>query len=390
MRAQRRRSRLLPLLYLLLGLLLLAVTLTGWGWFKDNFERRTKTVETGYSPAARRNPLLAAERFLQGLGIPAESRPGRGLLRELPSPEDTLIVNGLGPMNKARRDALRAWIESGGRLVVEAIDFASEEGELPRDNLLADLGVALMMTDDAKEAAQPEAVTDAYFAGFPDAVEIGFLAGYYLEDRYDLASDNLVADDLARMLQYEVGSGTVTVTSDNVFMTNKDIGHHDHALFLALLAAPPGTGKVWLLYDSDVPGLATLIWRSAPLAVISAVLLMLAAIWHIGSRLGPLVAAPGRLRRDLITHLQAGADFLWRHGRGGLQLRATQQRIEQAWSRRHPVLRDLPQSDRAHWIATQAGLPPNEVEVALYGRVAEPEADFIRISRTLQRLWMAL
>jgi hypothetical protein len=388
--AQRGRIRLRTLLYVVVGLLLLGLALTGWAWFQDNFERRTKTVQSGYSPAARRNPFLAAERFLQRLGVPAESRPGRALLRQLPSPEDTLIVNGLGPMNAARRAALQTWIESGGRLIVEAIDFASDDGELPRDNLLADLGVALMTTDVDEPADQPEVVTDAYFAGSPDAVEIGFLARYYLEDRYDLASGSLVADGLARMLQYEIGGGTVTVTSDKIFMTNEDIGNHDHALFLALLATPAGAGKVWLLYDSDVAGLDTLIWHSAAFAVISAVLLALVAVWHIGGQLGPLVSAPGRLRRDLLTHLQAGADFLWRHGRGGLQLRATQHRVEQAWVRRHPLLRDLPQTDRVHWIATQAGLPPHQVEAALYGRVADPESDFIRVSRTLQRLWAAL
>jgi hypothetical protein len=388
--AQPGRIRLLPLLYLLLGLLLMALAVKVWLWFGENFERRTKTVEIGDSPAARRNPFLAAERFLQGLGVSAESRPGRELLRALPSPEDTLIVNGLGPMSVARRAALRSWIESGGRLIVEAIELAPDDGELPRDNLLTELGVALMATDDAASAAQPEVVTDTYFPGFPDAVKIGFLAGYYLEDRYGRATGSLVVDGLARMLRYEVGSGTVTVTSDNVFMTNDDIGNHDHALFLALLAAPPGAGKVWLLYDSNVPSLATLVWRAAPFAVISALVLALAMVLHIGSRLGPLIVAPGRLRRDLLTHLQAGADFLWRHGRGGLQLRATQQRVEQAWVRRHPVLRDLPQSDRAHWIATQAGLPPDEVEAALYGRVADPEGDFIRVTGTLQRLWAAL
>lgn len=388
MSPHRGRTRLAHLLYVLLGLLLLVLAWRGWVWFEDNFERRTRTVEIGYSPAARRNPFLAAERYFEALGVPAESRPGRDLLRALPSADDTLIVNGLGPMSQSRREALRTWVESGGRLVVEAMELASDDGEPAGQNLVADLGAALLANEDS--AGDPEAVTDAYFAGFPDPVTIGFVAEYHLEDRYEQASGSLVADGLVRMLQYDLGTGTVTVTSDNVFMTNGDIGNHDHALFLTLLAAPPGTGKVWLLYDSDVPSLATLIWRSAPFAVISSLLLVLAAVWHIGSRLGPLIAPPGRVRRDLLAHLQAGADFLWRHGRGGLQLRATQQRVEQAWVRRHPVLRGLSQSDRAHWIATQAGLPPDAVNAALYGRVADPEADFVRISQTLQRLWAAL
>ena len=84
--------------------LILAAALTTW--FLNNFERRPREIETGFSAEARRNGFLAAERFLRRLDIDAESVSGRELLRDLPAPNDVLLVNGLGPLNQQRREAL--------------------------------------------------------------------------------------------------------------------------------------------------------------------------------------------------------------------------------------------------------------------------------------------
>ena len=75
-------------------------------------------------------------------------------------------------------------------------------------------------------------------------------------------------------------------------MTNSHIGRHDHALFLALLADPPGGGKVWLLYDSGMPLLGVLLWRPAPWAIVSSLGLLALYLWHLGGRLGPFVRGP--------------------------------------------------------------------------------------------------
>jgi hypothetical protein len=60
-------------------LLALGVVLAGgtWWWFERNFERQTRQVEQGQSAEARRNPFLAAERFLNRLGIDARSASAR-------------------------------------------------------------------------------------------------------------------------------------------------------------------------------------------------------------------------------------------------------------------------------------------------------------------------
>ena len=76
-------------------------------WFVGHLEQRTLTLPAPASTTARRNPFLAAERFLTRLGIPAESRSGRELLRQPPSITDTMLVRGLGRLDLRHRTRLR-------------------------------------------------------------------------------------------------------------------------------------------------------------------------------------------------------------------------------------------------------------------------------------------
>ena len=115
-----RRVELVELLPWLMGALVVLLSVAAWVWFERNFERQLREVPTGWSPAAKRNPFLAAEHFLRRVGIEVESVPGRDLLRDLPPPGDLLVVNGLDALNAERRQRLRDWLERGGRLLVEA------------------------------------------------------------------------------------------------------------------------------------------------------------------------------------------------------------------------------------------------------------------------------
>ena len=369
----------------LLGLLALTLASAGWFWFERNFEQRTRRVQVGYSAAARHNAYLAAERFLRRVGIDAQGVAGRNPLRELPPPGDMLVVNGLGPLNTARRDALGNWLQAGGRLLVEATEVIDPGAEPRANDFLADSGALLRVAKDATPGA--EVIAEVSLGDQGPRLQVGFLAGFYLEDRGGEASVLAAADGLPRLLQYKVGDGLLTVTSDDVFLTNGGIGRNDHALLLAALSA--GARKVWLIYDQAAPGLTTLIWRTAPQAVIAVLALLLAWLWHVGGRLGPLLPEPARERRDLLNHLEAAAEFMWRYGRGDRLMASARQRLEQAWLRRHPLLRDMPTEERARWLAEHSGLTSDEVFAALYQQEIA-EADFVRQSRTLQRLWAAL
>lgn len=374
--------------WLLAGLGAVLIT-AGLTWLLQNFELRSKEMDAGYSAAARRNPLLAAERILARLHIPVQSVSGRDLVRDLPPPTDTLVVNTLGVLNPERSAALHQWIERGGRLVVEASELWEEPDPTGAagDGFLDRYGVRLHRL--AAPVPDDEVIATVDFDGYPYALQIGLATRYFLEDGSEEAIDGIVAGGYLRLVQYQIGGGLLTVTNDNRPFTNAHIGHHDNALFLSLLARPPGEGKVWLLYDSAMPWLGDLLWRNAPFATVSFLCLTGLLIWHLGGRLGPFLPSPVGDRRDLIAHLHASADFLWRHGQEARVAMVTRERVEQAWLRHHPALRGLDRVERADWIGRRAGIAPQEVLQTLYPNTSKGN-DLVTETVLLQHLWARL
>lgn len=381
--------------------LLMAVTVTGWHWFTQHFERRVEQIDDGYSAAARNNAFLAAGQFLTSLGLQVTSVPGRALLRDLPPPTDTLLVRGLGPMTLVRQRQLSDWIEAGGHLVCEAMEVTEGDNAPRATDFLAGFGVLLRddgapadEDDEATSNADPapaaaKDINDPATAPAPP-LRVTFNPTYHLEDRDGVADETWSTKGLVRGLHIRRGDGLLTVLADTGFMTNRDIGQPDHALFLAQLVVPsprPG-GHLWIIYDSAVPDLATLLWHAAPRALIAGGLLVLLWLWSVGRRLGPVQGEPVRAQRDLLIHLAAAGEFLWRHGRGQVHLLASRRRVEGAWLRRHPLLRGLTPPARTRWLARHTGIPDEAIMAALYRRsgASDPLAD----ARTLQRLWLAL
>ena len=352
-------------------------------WFLGSFERRTERVDAGMSAEARRNPFLAAERFLRQVGIASESVGGRGPLRDLPPTGDALVVDGLGPLNEERRAALQSWIEAGGHLFLAPNGPAGDEVS-PRGDLAAAYGVRLRALEDV--APGETVVAKIAFEHHREALELELPAERVLLDTRGEADGAVSAQGHLRLLHYDVGAGQLTVISDMGAFTNGRIGGRDHALFLALLTQRRGGGKVWLLYSSDVPWLGALLWRHAPFALVSSGVLTLVTLWHLGGRLGPLLPSPQPRRRDLLAHLDALSEFHWRHGRGSHLLQVTRQRVQRALLRRHPRLRGLTLEERGAWVAHRSGLAVDRVRSALYPSGVS-DRGLIAETRVLQRLW---
>ena len=105
------------------ALVLLLLALLGWGirWFLDNHRWETLETRVGVSVEARRNPWLAAERFLRRLGRSVESQSGRRLMLQPPATPGVLIVKHLArALPEDRERILVDWIRAGGHLVLGA------------------------------------------------------------------------------------------------------------------------------------------------------------------------------------------------------------------------------------------------------------------------------
>ena len=394
------RNKLVPIVVsLLIALLVIAYI----GWFFANYEQRERLARSEASPDARRNPFLAAEHFLNRIGIPAESVKGRDRVIRLPSETDALVINNFATnLPPDRHVELVDWIERGGHLVLTPPRFWNSESKSSGSRLLDQFGIRLVrpnkksgakgdvkdaidqLTLDEDEAYDAAAsLVNIKFSEYADSVSVAFRDNRTLADLKNGASVSLGNQVGAHLLQLSMGDGRLTVLSDNQFLKNRQIGKEDHALFLSRLV--DDRGKVWLLYSSNMPSLPALLWANAPELLLSTMFLLGLLIWWQSRRSGPLLQIEEIPRRNIMEHLQAAAHFEWKKNRGRTGFKNSRESIGGRWNARVLALRNMSDDERCEWLATRTGLTPAAVQRALHSDFKD-ETEYAKITSALQVL----
>lgn len=125
-----------------LTLLLLASAAALFLYF---FERHTEEVDLGPGPEARRNPFLAAERFLDRLDIPHRRAENIAVLSTLRKNDALFLASSSQIYNDDRLRELLDWVEAGGHAIV--IAHRGGDGEHEQDLLLNALGLEVTSGD---------------------------------------------------------------------------------------------------------------------------------------------------------------------------------------------------------------------------------------------------
>lgn len=375
MRTERR------ILTLVLGgcALILGVSLTTWLF--TQFERVNERITLPPSLEARRNPLLAAERFLTRLEIEVRTPASGAGLCTLPPAGATLVIDGLRPLCPGGTVDLRAWIASGGR-VVTTPPAGHDGGGV---ELLERLGIHTRPVEQIKDADPTRLDLSPDTAPF----HIDFAAARVLVTDNKRKGRQAWAEQ-GHLVQHSLGRGELLVLSSLSFMRNRAIGEHDHARFTAWLSLPrTPDAQVWLVRAPGTgPALAELLWSLVPEALIAAAVLLGVWLWSLGARLGPREVAPGRQRRDLLEHLDASAAFLWRQGQFTTLMATTRRALQRRWAQRLP--HDSGNDPRA-WIeplARASGASPEALTRALLS-IPDSPRDCLVQAQHLHHLWHA-
>ena len=310
-----------------------------------------------------RNPLLAAERFLQRLDLQVESLSGREYLKTPPVEQGVLLVKDLGPsLPPQQEQALLDWVERGNHLIASLSQLTGEDEQ--QNHLFDVLGVQLLAIDDGDQPDQSLPV-ELLLPGHVEPIRVEFDASRGLQVEHDEVLWQISARQGYHLLSLPWGRGMVTLLSDNRFFNNSQIDQQDHALFLAYLMH--GYERVWLLYSSQMPTLPALVWRHAPQLVVSGAMLLLMLCWRLTLRSGPILVRRNPQRRSLLEHLQAAAEFLWKQDRAAGLLQRSQRQLENRWLSSHPHLQRMDQAERCRWLAERTGLSSLSIQKALYG-----------------------
>ncbi|SFP00583.1 protein of unknown function [Ectopseudomonas composti] len=391
-----RRAGFLLSMALLLGLGLFASYVLG------KLEPYDDVVEHGPSPEVASSPYLAAEHFLRKQGIAARRAEGLEVLDGLPSEGQTLmLLADRGNMTPRQVERVLQWTANGGHLLFIAERLWDEEEGKSGDLLLDLLGIQQYMSDDLddEEASEPEPESEAseaypqltklYLENEQAPAYIAFDTDFHLYDAQNRAHAWANSDSATHLLQLYHGDGLITVLSDPWIWQNRSINEYDHAWLLWYLSQD---SAVTLLYYADSDGLARLLLRHFPLALLVLALLIIATLWHVGVRHGPLLAPASRARRQLEEHLRASADFLLRRSGQHSLLKGLQQDINRRARRRHPGFEKLAVAEQWQVLARLTRLPTKDISQAM--RPLPPQrlsaSDFTRQVAHLQTLRNAL
>lgn len=394
-----RRTGFALAMALLLGLGLLASYVLG------KLEPYEDVIEHGPAPEVASSPYLAAEHFLRKQGIAARRAEGLDVLDGLPSEGQTLmLLADRGNMTSRQVERVLQWTAGGGHLLFIAERLWDEEEGKSGDLLLDLLGVQQYMSDelDDEEASEAEAeneqneeheaypqLTKLYLENEQAPAYIAFDTDFHLYDAQNRAHAWANSDSATHLLQLYHGDGLITVLSDPWIWQNRTINEYDHAWLLWYLSQD---SAVTLLYHADSDGLARLLLRHFPLALLVLGLLIIATLWHVGMRHGPLQAPASRARRQLEEHLRGSADFLLRHSGQHSLLRGLQQDINRRARRRHPGFEKLAVAEQWQVLGRLTRLPAKDISQAM--RPLPPQrlsaSDFTRQVAHLQTLRNAL
>jgi hypothetical protein len=345
-----------------------------------NLEWGEKQVWVGWQGEARTNPYLAAQRFLNRSGWPAEGSHGLPM-RVLTGAEQAIVIlptrsRRLSPGQVA---ALRAFIERGGLLLAAGAGTEDPVIAETQDLLLAAFGARLVASNwweqlQDKSPLEKQAFQDAHHTL---AVKVGedpapicrvrFALGSRLEDRSGFAEAAIGDDTGLKLLVYRRGQGRAVFCTDLDWLQNATIGDHDHAAFLEALAGLAGSDprKVVIVIRDAAPSLWAWLTARAAGALAAFAALLILALWWAMPRFGPLLPEPPEARRSLLEHLAACGRYQWRLRDGQSLLLAARKAALERIARTHPAWSALAPDPFCRRLAEHTGLSEERVFRAL-------------------------
>ncbi len=373
---------------------LIAAVLVGIGvWLASATEWVDVDVPLPARGEAAKNDLYATQQLLKRLGATV-AMPDN--LAQLPPPRATLLLTSwYWDLFPERAQRLKAWVESGGHLVLYAHnldheqlkgwlpikqeeppkakkkdgqsdedDEDDEDSDTPTPAAQAASAVARHLGPPCHDAVEPDSVPATYADGGRH-----FKVCTYLYSRGKLKATeaplwSLEGPGGPLLLRASRGQGQVTVIRSLGLLDNDSVLKGDNGLaVVAALQARPGA-QIWFVTEESRPPLHAWLWREAWVVVVLGALALVLALWRGARRFGPLMATRPPGRRSMVEQITGTSQFLQRQGPEALL--SAQIRALEAAARNHVRHYDkLDRSQRAAAIAHMTGQDARALGLAL-------------------------
>lgn len=207
------------------------------------------------------------------------------------------------------------------------------------------------------------------FSGTPEFIYYDYVA-HDSDNDENAESDDESEEDYhydkshEHLLYFDIGEGSVTITSDNHIWSNQRIDCHDHAYGLWRLINPEG--RVWFLINQDAPSLASILWRNASYGVSAGIIALILWLWANSVRFGPVLVVEQSGRRSLAEHIYASAMLLWRKQQHPQSLNLLRKEIFDRLDEQHPHLNQPSGDQRMEFLHHITGIAQTDIKQALF------------------------
>lgn len=395
--------------------------------------RETEERETvlGYFGQAKRNPYLAAERYLKADGKQVTTLSGTLQFEA----DETLVVSPASSIRSvADCERLLDWVVDGGHFVCflergedyfeDVGDWAnhspwswSEEDEVNTgvEQLLKDLEVEVVVSpteratiEESEESEDSVVVVEGKqykrsvamgeVLPYSEVVTVGVdedgersftmqlggerrmkpLTHYYVDDWYE-------AGETHRFLSRSYGDGRVTFLSDARAFRNPYLKLEQHAEMLDYLAE--GDGKI-VFSLGKVPGFLAMLFEQAWMALYGLLLLTVLWLWKNMPRFGPLLEVHDGHSRNYAELLSNSGKFLWRNKCDAALLQPLRDAV--ARQSGEPFAQSLDSQALVSKLSESSGIAPELVAEAMTRTDVRDANSMVRITKTLQSLLKSL
>jgi len=374
------RSNIGAKILLVVGLAV--IVFLGWGIY-SSIEFYDDTENTSWSLKALRNPYLAAQQFMQQSDIDSVEADSLVGLNTLEGVSTVLITDANQVVNPRQLEQVLTWLEDGGNLIVTAnsiddsddllleefnvdviwsslnddtgdedgSDYNDEDSEQDDPSISESLREYNQQIDEGKSPEdieqlfnQDDALTTIEFGDDIGNLEIAFRSNRVLTHPY---ADGEEVDESSpkpfswtaseygiHLMQFDVGSGLLTIISDPTIWTSNRIDKNDHAYLLWVLSSKDGGFAI--LHPTLRDSIWILISRNATELLIALALSIALWLWHLGHRFGRIVPRDTSSGRALSEHFAATAGYLWHRKAGDRLIESVRQQIFRRASIRLP------------------------------------------------------
>ena len=356
-----------------LGILITLAAIALLGWMATHMSFKEVTVPTALKGEAAQHPFYAAIKFSEALGAQAAWER----VFTVPAEDSVIVLSSWNwTLSRARRERIERWVESGGRLVVDASLIGDLAG-FERWSGIGTLKASGKPRDENEEVEDsgddPPALLESFLARQCTAlIEDGSgreLKVCGVNPTHSLTSARKIQWALRdgkkiEALRTRVGRGSVTVLNATPFRRREFLLGDHPALFASVTQLHRGDSLL-LFTEEDHASLLTLVWRfGAPV-----VLLLLAAIalalWRATARFGPPTAPAETARRSLAEQIRGTGQFALRFG-GGQSLHAAEVRaLRDAAVRRLPAYDRMSSQERIAALARLSSIADEELGPAM-------------------------